>query len=136
MNAQRVRQLAAGVCLLIFFGLGTNDTCQATDLSGCWSGRWYSCTTGHEGPLRGSFCKINDTQYSATFRGRFWKVFPFRFSVVLNVVEDDGETVTLQGSTYLGRMFGTFHYNATATANTFRASYSSKKDYGTWVMSR
>ncbi|MGB6042461.1 MAG: hypothetical protein WBF93_04810 [Pirellulales bacterium] len=58
--------------------------------------------------MRTRFCKIDDTQYSAT----------------------------LQGSTYLGRMFGTFYYDATVTGNTFQASYSSKKDYGTWVMSR
>ena len=59
--------------------------------------------------MRANFCRINDKQYSATFGGRFWKVFPFRFSVVLNVVESNEESVTLRGSTFLGRLFGTFY---------------------------
>ena len=86
--------------------------------------------------MKATFCKIDDTHYQANFRGRFWKVVPFRYSIVLTVVEDDGDVVHLQGSTYLGRIMGTFSYDATATANSFSATYSAARDYGTWVLSR
>jgi len=108
----------------------------ATDLSGHWEGSWQSCGTGHKGVLRADFCKLNSTQYQVNFRGRFFKVFPFRYSVVLNVVSDDGQTVQLQGSSYLGRMFGTFHYNATVTNGCFNSSYTSCKDNGWFRMSK
>lgn len=109
---------------------------EATDLSGCWAGSWNSCSTGHKGPLKASFCKISDSAYQVNFKGRFFKVFPFRYSVVLNVVYDDGQTLKLQGSSYLGRMFGTFYYNATVTDGCFNASYSSCKDNGWFRMTK
>ncbi len=108
----------------------------AADLSGSWSGGWGSCKTPHKGPLHGTFCKISPTQYQVNFKGRFFKIFPFRYSVVLNVVSDNGHTVHLQGSSYLGRMFGTFYYRATVVGNTFNASYSSCKDNGWFKMTR
>jgi hypothetical protein len=109
---------------------------QATDLSGYWSGSWGSCKTTHKGPLSASFCKISDSAYQVNFKGRFFKVFPFRYSVVLNVVSDDGQTVRLQGSSYLGRMFGTFYYTATVTNGCFNASYTSCKDNGYFRLSK
>jgi hypothetical protein len=111
-------------------------TVAASDLSGCWSGSWRSCTTGHNGPLNASFCRLNDCQYRVDFSGRFFKLLPFRYSVTLNVVSDDGETVQLAGSSYLGRLFGTFHYRAEATACKFTANYSSCDDRGVFVISR
>lgn len=112
------------------------STAQATDLSGYWEGRWGSTTTPHNGPLTATFCKISSTQYQVNFKGRFFKILPFRYSVVLNVVSDDGRTVHLRGSSYLGRMFGTFYYHATVTNNCFSASYSSCKDRGWFKMTR
>jgi hypothetical protein len=109
---------------------------QATDLSGYWSGSWSSGQTRHQGPLTATFCKLSDTAYQVNFKGRFFKVFPFRYSVVLNVVSDDGQTVRLQGSSYLGRMFGRFYYNATVTNGCFNASYTSCKDSGAFRMSK
>jgi hypothetical protein len=109
---------------------------QATDLSGGWSGTWQSTGTGHKGPLNATFCQLNASQYQVNFSGRFFKLFPFHYSVVLNVVSDDGQTVYLQGSSYLGKMFGTFYYNATVTNGCFNASYTSCKDNGWFRMTK
>ena len=119
---------------LVFGALATN--CQATDISGCWSGSWRSCKSGHHGPMTATLCKVDDTHYRASFRGRFWRVFPFRYSTMLTVKSDDGQTVTLQGSSYLGRLFGTFYYNATVTETDFDSSYTACRDWGKFVMRR
>jgi len=105
------------------------------DLSGSWRGSWTSCTSGHKGPMRAEFCRLNNGDYRVNFRGRFFKLFPFRYSVVLKVVEE-GDVVRLNGSSYLGRMFGTFCYSATADACQFRADYTSKKDNGVFSLTR
>lgn len=109
---------------------------SAVDLSGCWTGSWQSCTTGHAGVLRARFTRCGDTRYRVDFSGRFCKLLPFRYSVTLDVVEDCGDRVTLSGSSYLGRMFGTFGYTASADGGTFTAGYTSKKDAGRFDLRR
>lgn len=109
---------------------------HATDLSGRWSGAWHSCSTGHAGVLRATFTPCGPNQYRVVFTGRFLKIVPFRYAVTLDVVADDGEQVTLAGSSYLGRLFGTFHYTATADGCSFTARYSSRKDDGTFTLRR
>lgn len=135
-SSSRLRRLF----LVAFFGLVALSLAArpaaATDLSGSWCGYWVSCTSGHKGLLRANFCKICENQYQADFSGRFFKVFPFRYSVVLNVVSDDGQNVVLAGSSYLGRMFGTFTYQANANACSFVSNYYSCKDDGKFVLSR
>lgn len=121
---------------LFFSTLVFASQAQATDLSGYWQGGWNSCSSGHKGVLRATFCRVSPAAYQVNFTGRFFKLFPFRYSVVLNVVSDDGQTVQLQGSSYLGRMFGTFHYNATVTNDCFNASYTSCKDDGWFRLSK
>ena len=121
------------VALFLFLSLATHAA--ATDLSGQWSGRWYSFTTGHQGPLRCTLVKIDETSYQAHFRGRFLGIVPFRYSVVL-YVEQNGDVVTLTGQQYLGRRFGTFYYSAEADQTSFTARYNSCKDAGQFVMTR
>jgi hypothetical protein len=116
--------------------MGLAAPAQATDLSGSWAGSWQSCTTGHSGVLRATFTKCSETQYRVEFTGRFCKILPFRYSVTLDVVEESGESVKLAGSSYLGRLFGTFCYTAAADGCSFTAHYSSKKDQGQFVMRR
>lgn len=108
----------------------------ASDLSGSWTGSWVSQTTGHSGPMRAEFTRCGDSQYRVDFAGRFMKILPFRYSVTLDVVEAHGDCITLAGSSYLGRMFGTFTYQASADACRFTANYCSKKDRGQFQMSR
>jgi hypothetical protein len=108
----------------------------AADLSGSWSGHWRSDSSGHQGPLQAEFRAINATQYRVDFSGRFFKILPFRYSVTLNVVRDDSQTIRLSGRSYLGRLFGTFHYRAHATTAQFTANYSSRNDCGQFVLCR
>ena len=82
-----------------------------------------------------TFTKMDESHYCVTFRGRFFKIMPFRYTAVLTVVED-GDVVKLAGSSYLGRVFGTFSYSDTATATDFNANYSSCKDWGRFCMTR
>lgn len=109
---------------------------NATDLSGCWSGAWKSCSSGHQGVLRAEFIRCDDTHYRVHFSGRFFKIFPFRYSVTLSVVAETEDSVTLAGSSYLGKLFGTFCYTATADDCHFHADYTSKKDRGVFTMTR
>lgn len=107
----------------------------AADLSGTWSGRWDSLSTGHTGPLRATFSRLNDSQYQVDFTGRFFKLIPFRYSVVLNAI-DEGETVRLSGDNYLGRRYGWFHYDAVVIGDCFTADYTSCKDDGQFRLTR
>ena len=107
----------------------------AVDLSGCWEGCWASNCTRHHGPLKATFVKCGES-YDVHFRGRFFGILPFKYSVTLKVVEDTGDAVTLSGSHYLGRMFGTFTYTAHATECQFTANYDSCKDNGVFKLSK
>ena len=136
MSCILLRSMRIFVLAVVVLVAAAADNAWATDISGCWSGSWLSCKSGHHGPMTATLCKVDDTHYCATFRGRFWKVFPFRYSTTLTVKSDDGETVTLQGSSWLGRLFGTFYYNATVTSTDFNASYSACRDWGKFVMTK
>jgi len=108
----------------------------AVDLTGSWTGSWESTSTGHSGPLRATFRPCGEDRWAVDFSGRFFKLFPFRYSVNLRVVEDAGDRVTLAGTSWLGRLFGTFCYRADATACRFEARYTSKKDSGVFRLER
>jgi len=121
--------------MTLFLALALLSQADATDLSGSWTGRWNSFNTGHNGPLRCTFTKLDETSYLANFSGRFFKIIPFRYSVTL-YVEQDADVVTLSGQNYLGRRYGTFYYTAEADETSFTASYDSSKDCGQFVLTR
>jgi hypothetical protein len=125
------RRLSLAACLW----LSTATLATAADLSGCWEGYWKSCSTGHQGVLRATITRIDDSRYCARFSGTFFKVIPFRYSTVLNAV-DHGDSVTLSGSSYLGRLMGTFCYDGSATDCRFTMSYRSQSDCGVFQMCR
>jgi hypothetical protein len=129
-----IRGAAFAAALLAF--TATAPSALAVDLTGHWTGQWISCTSGHQGPLQADFCRIDGCRYRVTFRGRFCAIIPFRYEVTLRVVSDDGENVTLSGSSYLGRIYGTFTYRATATATRFVSRYDSCRDDGKFVLRR
>ena len=111
------------------------DQCQAIDLSGHWSGTWASGNTRHHGPLQADFVRLSDSEYEVFFKGKFFAILPFRYSVVMTASEQEG-VVTMSGSKYLGRMFGTFEFSAAVTDTNFNANYSSCKDHGCFEMTR
>lgn len=123
-----------GVILFSFVILWSAHV-RATDLSGTWSGTWNSDRCRHHGPMTAYLCKLDNGNYAATFRGRFFRIMPFRYTTVLNV-DADGDVVQLSGSSYLGRLFGTFTFQANATATNFNATYSSCKDWGRFCLTR
>ena len=79
--------------------------------------------------------RLNDSEYEVFFRGKFFAILPFHYSVVMTASEQDG-VVTMSGSKYLGRMFGTFQFSAAVTDTNFNANYSSCKDHGCFEMTR
>jgi hypothetical protein len=123
-------------CLILTSLMIASGMARAGDLSGCWSGHWQSHVTGHHGPLWAEFVRTGDHQYDVFFRGRFFVLVPFRYSVTMTATEQPDGTIVLQGSQYLGRMFGTFTFSATATDSQFRAQYASCKDHGSFCLTR
>lgn len=109
---------------------------RVPDLSGDWCGSWVSCTNGHKGPMKASFCRLCDGNYEVTFAGRFCKLIPFRYKTTLTVTGHSDGVVYLQGSQNLGPLFGTFSYNAWANDCQFASGYGSKKDQGQFSLSR
>jgi hypothetical protein len=120
---------------LVLLGLAM-PTASAQSLAGRWpNGLWTSDTTHHRGPLHAQFQPLNDSQYLVQFGGRFAKVIPFRYTVVLDVVGTSGDAAVLSGSSRLP-LFGTFHYNATATPTHFDAHYTNRRYSGQFLLSR
>jgi len=115
--------------------VGSPQTSQALDLSGTWTGQWEDFNTGHSGPLRATFVKLTDGNYEVNFSGRFFKIIPFRYTVVLNAVEKDGK-VHLSGTSNVSRRRGTFTYTAEATDTNFVSSFVSCKDNGQFRLDR
>ncbi len=110
-------------------------TSRAMDLSGNWAGNWHDSRTGHKGPLRATFIKLEGGNYQVNFRGRFAKIIPFRYSVVLEATEKDGK-VHLAGTSNISRRRGTFYYKAEATDTSFVSSFRSRKDDGEFRLQR
>ena len=109
---------------------------EKLDLSGKWSGSWRSEISDHTGPLKAKFEVLDDSKVQARFSGRFFKVIPFRFNVLLEIVETKDGVVTLKGKEDLGRTLGTYTYNATYSKGKFVAKYSTDKDKGVFEVSR
>lgn len=128
----RLAAIVLGVGLLLL----PASSARAQDLCGDWSGHWEDCKSGHCGPLKATFCKCDDCHYRVTFTGRFFKIFPFRYTVVLSVVGKQGDKVILAGESNLGPLFGTFTYHAEATASDFIATYSSCRYEGKFILAR
>ena len=106
------------------------------DLTGNWSGHWESCKNGHRGPLSARFCKTDDGHYEVVFRGRFFKVVPFRYATTLTVTGYVGDRVFLSASKRLGPVLGSFSMDADATASDFTARFTSRDDNGLFVLRR
>jgi hypothetical protein len=108
---------------------------HAQDLSGRWTGCWVD-DGGHHGPLKATLCPCGADRYRATFTGRFFRIVPFRYTVVLAVTGRQGDKVLLAGESDLGRLFGTFTYQAEASTTDFIATYRSCRYQGQFNLKR
>ena len=124
--------------MVVFFMISAAwySTASAADLSGAWKGTWSNSNNRHTGPLRGRFTALNDSQYQVVFRGRFFLVLPFRYTVVLDAEEQEDGSIRLRGSTFVSRRYGTFEYDATVRDGHFESTYTSSKFQGTFSMDR
>lgn len=124
------------VSLVALCALPSVGFAQYPDLSGKWpSGYWVSDTNGHTGPLKAKFKQLDCDTYKVTFRGRFAAVIPFRYSTTMDVVGAGAGVAVLTAEKRLGP-FGTFRMTATATATTFDANFTSRRDSGRFVLRR
>jgi len=122
---------------VVFVALAASaSSVRAADVAGSWSGYWTSDAKGHSGPMTAYITKIDDEHYAAHFRGRFWKIVPFRYSVVLTG-KPEGDRVKLTGQSQLGRLVGgTYYYDGYVEGDQFKVGYTSCKHYGTFCMTR
>ena len=119
----------------LLLALAFAQLASAQDLSGNWRGTWRNTAKGHHGPLRASITQCDDQHYKAVFTGRFFAVFPFRFSAVLTVTGQEGNDVLLSGSSNLG-LFGTFNYQARSNGCDFVADFCSPRYVGRFTLTK
>lgn len=105
-------------------------------LSGTWHGSWQSCTTGHHGRLRAKLVRCDAAHYQCRFAGTFFKVLPFTYAVPLTVTGECDGVIHFQAERPLRFFGGVFHCAGYATCHEFHATYRSKKDHGSFTMSR
>ena len=105
----------------------------AASPNGSWRGSWVSQTTGHTGPLKARIRQTGDDTYRAVFVGRFAKVIPFVYPAKLQRVPGSCDCYT---SSQRLPLMGTYRMTATVTPRRFHANYSSRKDRGTFDLSR
>ncbi len=113
----------------------TATPCGA-DITGCWDcGSWKSCCTGHHGKLRAKIVQCG-CQYECHFSGTFFKFIAFRYTVQLETCGVGDGVVYFCASKNIPFFGGTFNCKGCATNCKFHADYTSKKDRGTFDMSR
>lgn len=122
------------VALALFVLTGT-AAAQLPDLTGSWSGYWVSAKNDHTGPLHGRFRQIDDDTYRVAFRGRFAKVVPFWYTTKLHVTGATDGTVQLAASQRLP-LLGEYRTSASATATSFKATFTARSDSGRFVLTR
>lgn len=126
----------ASPAALAFAFLFLVQAASAQEVAGHWRGTWLDTKTGHQGPLKATITKCDETRYNAVFTGRFFGVLPFRFAAVLTVTGTEGDAVLLSGSSNLGLLFGTITYSARVTETCFVADFCSPRYTGRFVMQR
>jgi len=146
MHVRPVSKTTRSITATIFAATFILTTVQLSEVSmadstgGGWKGEWISETTGHHGPLRARIRKLDDNHYRAVFAGRFFKVIPFVYPTKLERVssaadESESTSETLRSIQRLP-LLGTYEMEATVTDGHFHADYKSKRDSGSFILSR
>jgi hypothetical protein len=105
----------------------------AASPTGKWRGAWSSQSTGHTGALRARIRQTGPDTYRAIFAGRFAMVVPFIYSAKLERVPG---TCDCYRSRQRLPIAGTYQMTAHVSPHRFYARFQSKKDVGTFDMSR
>jgi hypothetical protein len=106
------------------------------DVCGKWHGCWVSHKNGHHGKMVATVCRVDDCQYRITFRGIFWKVFPFRYAETFRVTGFSADGIHMEASKFLGPVFGTFDCRVAINAGQLVAQFRSRNDWGEFRLER
>jgi hypothetical protein len=114
-----------------------NWTAPDPAMAGAWSGTWNSAANGHHGSLRAILTPIDESTLQAQFKARFWGIFTYRYSLDLEVEPRAPGEWHFAGDSDLGWLAGgVYACEGVATADELRADYQSKRDHGTFSLSR
>jgi hypothetical protein len=108
----------------------------ADEITGAWEGSWVSEVNQHHGRLRALLTKDEAGIYQARFQATFLRVLSAGYTVPLQAARQDGE-FQLEGEQDLGWLSGgVYRYDGKASPTNFFCTYRSKKDHGTFRMTR
>jgi len=106
------------------------------DIEGKWQGNWRSDKDDHTGNLKCVVTKGAGDLYCAHFVATYWKFLTFAYDAELQGTPD-GDSVHLVGEQDLGALAGgVYRYDGSANNTDFHCTYTSKYDFGKFIMSR
>lgn len=128
----RLRQTGMTLGFLVAFGCLQMQPAVAQGASGVYRGGWQSSTTGHRGPMNVRLRQQSNGEYRALFTGRFAGVIPFVYRAKLAPTGVPGHFVSERQLP----LMGTYRMSAVIGPGGFYASYTSRKDVGSFQMRR
>jgi hypothetical protein len=106
------------------------------DIQGKWEGHWRSDKDDHTGSLKCVITKGDGDCYCAHFVATYWKIFTFAYAAELHGTPVF-DSVHLVGEQDLGALAGgIYRYDGSANNTDFYCTYTSKYDYGKFILSR
>jgi hypothetical protein len=109
----------------------------APAIAGPWTGDWRSSVNGHRGQLRALLTPVDEETFQARFRARFWGIMSYSYSLELTAEPVSPGHWRLKGESDLGWLAGgIFQCRGMASADFLQATFDSKRDRGTFILSR
>ena len=105
-------------------------------VAGRFSGSWCSHTSGHQGRMCARLKQVDDCTYRARFTGTFLGIVPFAYSVPMSVTGQSPDGTMWLSSRSRLPLFGDFSTQARVDSAGMTATYWSRRDQGTFEMSR
>lgn len=135
--ARLPRSAGAAAFLACTLGaFGAVEPVRASDLCGCWEGRWYGCTDGLQGTVKAKITKLCDGRYEAVFTGRAFKVMPYRYKSILTAWTDPATGCMHFKVTQKLPIWGCYWMNGYVTDCQFTARYHTDDHVGYFKMKR